>query len=651
MGCGMKAIQNLALFHPLSICRSFRFYREISTAVLISLRLSRRFRHGMKSAPLSIAHLHFSAKNNVKPRDDPPLKLYHSMIEAQNVYEFSIPRQDYSLKQDVAKANCTITRLCEEGRISSARELFEVMPERDVISWTALITGYMKCGLVKEARELFDRVDAQKNVVTYTAMISGYLKAKRIVEAEKLFDEMPDKNVIAWNTMIDGYIRSGKTEQALALFGKMRERNVHSWNTVISGLVNCGRIEEAWGLFDRMPVKNVVSWNIMISGLSRNRRIDEARLLFGKMPERSVVSWNSMITGFIQNGEFDRAMTLFDEMPGKNVVSWTAIISGCVQYGESEEALRTFYNMNRNGRVKPNEGTFACVLGACSDLAGLVEGTQVHQVISKTIYQESEVVISALINMYSKCGEMGMARKVFDYGLRGNRDLVCWNSMISAYSHHGCGREAVMVFEELQRIGFKPNDVTYIGLLSACSHAGLVQEGLNYFEMLMRDKSVKVREEHYTCIVDLYGRAGRLQEALDLVTKLPMRASVNLWCTLLLGCDIHGNDEIGKRVEDVLLDVGSANAGTYALLCNLYAACGKSKEAEMVKMKMKDEGLKKQPGCSWIEAGTRFHVFIAGDKSHREFEAMSWLLLDLHRKMKRIGNKIFDNLLIDVKFF
>lgn len=649
----MKAIQNIVSFHPLSLCRSFRIYREISTvtAVLNSLRSTRCFRHGMKSPPFSIVQLHLSAKNNVEPHDDLPLKLYHSMIEAQNISEFSIPRQDYSVKQDVAKANCMITRLCEESRVSAARELFEVMPERDVISWTALITGYAKCGLVKEARELFDRVDAQKNVVTYTAMISGYLKTRKIAEAEKLFDEMPDKNAIAWNTMIDGYIRSGKTEQALALFEKMTERNVHSWNTVISGLVNCGRIEGARGLFDRMPVRNVVSWNIMLSGLSRNRRIDEARLLFGKMPERSVVSWNAMITGFIQNGEFDRAMTLFDEMPGKNVVSWTAIISGCVQYGKSEEALRTFYIMNRNGRVRPNEGTFACVLGACSDLAGLVEGTQAHQVISKTIYQESEVVISALINMYSKCGELGMARKVFDYGLRGNRDVVCWNSMISAYAHHGCGKAAINVFKEMQRTGFRPNDVTYIGLLSACSHSGLVQEGLKYFEVLMRDKSVKVREEHYTCIVDLYGRAGRLQEAFDLITKLPMRASVNSWCTLLLGCDIHGNDEIGKRVEDVLLGLESANAGTYALLYNLYAGCGKSKEAEMVKMKMKGEGLKKQPGCSWIEAGNRSHVFIAGDRSHREFEAMSWLLLDLHKKMKRTENRIFDNILIDGKFF
>lgn len=610
-------------------------YRQISTVaeLLTSLQSSRNSCHNVR-APLSIVRFNFSAENYVKSRNDPPLKLYHSMIQPGKVLEFSIPRRDYSLKREVAKANCTITRLCEEGKICEARELFEGMPERDVISWTALISGYMKCGLVKEARELFDRVDAEKNDVTWTAMISGYLKTKRVAEAEKLFDEMPDKNVVAWNTMIEGYVRSGRIEQALMLFERMRERNIVSWNTVISGLMSCGRIQEARGIFDRMPVKNEISWNILISGLARNGRIDEARLAFDGMPERSVVSWNAMITGFIQNGELEKARRLFDEIPGKNVVSWTAIISGYVQHGKSEEALRAFYTMNRSRRVNPNEGTFASVLGACSNLAGLVEGMQVHQVISKTIYQESKFVISALINMYSKCGVVVMARKVFDHGLRRCRDLVCWNSMISAYAHHGCGREAILIFEEMQCVGFKPNDVTYVGLLSACSHSGLVEEGLNYFEMLVRDKPIRVREEHYTCTVDLYGRAGRLEEAFELIKQLPEKASINSWCTLLLGCKIHGNDDIGKQVADRILDVETANAGTYALLSNLYTARGKSTEAEILKLRMKGEGMKKQPGCSWIEVGNKFHVFVVGDRSHEEHEAMRPLIFDLHGCLK-----------------
>ncbi|XP_011075402.1 pentatricopeptide repeat-containing protein At2g35030, mitochondrial [Sesamum indicum] len=649
--------------------------------MLTSIRASRTLRHGLNVIKPTPLCMHVLGESYIKLQDARTLKLYHSIGRTQKNSDFFFPREDYTLKKDVAKANWMITKLCQEGYISEARELFEEMPERDVISWTALISGYVKCGLVKEARELFDRGDAEKNVVTWTAMMSGYWKIGRVSEAERLFDEMPDKNVVAWNTMIDGYVRSDRIKQALHVFERMEERNVVSWNIVISGLVNCGRVEEAREFFDQMPIGNVISWTILISGFARNGRVDEARLLFDRMPERNVVSWNAMIsgyaqntrlgeayslfekmpvkdvqswntmiTGFIKNGELETGWGLFNQMPGKNVISWTAMISGCVQYGKSEEALKIFYYMSRDRKVKPNEGTFVSVLGACSDLAGLSEGMQVHQVISKTVYQESEFVISALVNMYSKCGELVMARKMFDDGLGCERDLVCWNSMIAAYAHHGCGREAIMLFEDMQNVGVKPNDITYVGLLSACSHAGLVQEGLNYFEVLLRDKSIKVREDHYTCTIDLYGRAGRLQEAFDLIEQLPLKASAYAWGTLLLGCNIHGNADIGKLVADKLLDLEPANAGSYALLSNIYTTSGKWKEAEMLRLKMKDGRLKKQPGCSWIEVGNKFHVFIVGDRSHSESEAIHSLLLNLHKKMKKIGFSLFDNIVMEEIF-
>ncbi|KAL2482998.1 Pentatricopeptide repeat-containing protein [Forsythia ovata] len=550
-----------------------------------------------------------------------------------------------------------------------ARKLFDEMPDPDVISWTALISGYIKCGMMKEARRLFDRDDAKKNVVTWTAMISGYVKMKNFFEAERLFDEMPEKNVISWNTMIEGYVQSDRIEKALGLFERMGERNVVSWNTVIAGLVNYGRMKDARGLFDRMPQRDVISWTIMISGLARKGRVDEAKVLFDTMPERNVVSWNAMISGyaqnlrldeafhlfermpekdvpswnamiagFIQNRDLERARNLFNEMPRKNVVSWTAMINGYVQDGQSEEALRTFFNMKKDSRVNPNEGTFVSVLGACSDLAGLSEGKQVHQVIIKTVYEENEFVISALINMYSKCGELVMARKMFEDGLKGQRDLVSWNTMIAAYSHHGCGRNAIKLFKEMQNMGFKPNDVTYVGLLSACSHAGLVEQGLKYFDMLLRDECIEVRDDHYSCLVDLCGRAGRLKEAYDLIEQLRNKVSAGVWGALLAGCNVHGDEDVGKLAAIKLLDMEPENAGTYMLLSNIYASSGKWKEAAFQRLKMKEKGLKKQPGCSWIEVGNRFHVFVVGDKSHSESEIIGSLLFNLHKKMKKMGS-------------
>ncbi|GER25803.1 pentatricopeptide repeat-containing family protein, partial [Striga asiatica] len=400
----------------------------------------------------------------------------------------------YTHKQDVAKANHTITRLCKEGKIQEAREMFEQMPERDVISWTALISGHVKCGMLEEARAFFDRADAVKNV-----------------------------------------------------------------------------IEDAYELFRQMPERNVVSWTIMVSGLA--------------------------------------------------------------------------------GDGKPNEVTFASVLCACGNLAGLNEGAQVHQVISKTIYhQESNFVVSALINMYSKCGDLEMARRAFDDGLIGHQDLVSWNSMIAAYAQHGHGFKAISVFEEMRKTGFEPNDVTYVGLLNACTHAGLVQEGLNYFNALLEDGSARVRDDHYTCVVDLYGRAGRLKEAYDLITGLSsLKDSAYAWGALLLGCNVHGEREIGRLAAERLLELEPENENSYVLLSNVYRVCGDWKEAEGVKSRMKGGGLKKQPGCSWIEVRNEFRVFVVGDRSslHGDIHLLLW---GLHEKMRKVEDLVLENVLMEENF-
>lgn len=598
-----------------------------------------------------------------------PCKPFHSINGRKSSSElFSIPKIDYTVDQDVARANSTISRLSREGRVLEAQKLFDKLPDPDVISWTALITGYVKCGMIDEARDFFDRVDAKKNVVTWTAMINGYLKMRRIMEAERLFNEMPEKNVVSWNTMIDGYVKCGKLDRALGLFDRMEGRNVVSWNVVIAGLIQYGRIGEAREIFDTMPERNLISWTSMIAGLSRNGRVDEAKLLFERMPQRNTVSWNAMIsgyaqnsrlneafdlfermpgknvtswntmiTGFIQNGDLTMANRLFNLMPEKNVVSWTAIINGHVQGGQSEEALKIFTNMLAHSRTWPNEGTFVSALVACGDLAALAEGRQIHQLISKTAYQMNDFVISALISMYSKCGELLMARKVFNYGIRAQRDLVAWNGIIAAYAHHGHGREAIKLFQEMQDMGLNPNDVTYVGLLTACSHAGLVEEGFKYFDMLVNDRSLKLREDHYTCLLDLCVRAGRFKEASNFTEQLPIKASQYAWGSFLAACNVHGDAVIGKLAAQKLLEAEPENAGSFTLLSNIYAGSGRWTEASQLRMIMKDRGLKKQPGCSWIQVGNGVDLFVVGDKSHSETESIYNLIGSLHSKMKKDG--------------
>ncbi|WOH07905.1 hypothetical protein DCAR_0727339 [Daucus carota subsp. sativus] len=595
--------------------------------------------------------------------------------------QLALPRLDYTLNRNVARSNWIITKFSKEGRIDEARKLFDELPDPDVITWTAIVSGYVKCGMMREARRLFDRKDAKKNVVTWTALISGYLRNKRVFEAEKLFNEMPERNVVSWNTMIEGYVRNGLIDSALGLFDRMPERNVVSWNTVINALAKCGKIEaalrlfdempekdviswtamvgglaklgrldEARRLFDRMPERNVVSWNAMITGYTQNKELDEAFYLFERMPEKDVPSWNTMITGFTQNGELGMARKLFDEMPLKNVISWSTLINGYVLDDQSEEALKIFMHMQAEGSVKPNEGTFVSLLGACSSLAGLSEGKQIHQNISKTVYQDDKLVVSALLNMYAKCGELTIAKKIFNDGLRSQRDLVSWNGMIAAYAHHGRGSDAINLFKEMQNFGFKPNDVTYVALLAACSHAGLVEEGLQYFDQLTKDRSIQVNEDHYTCLIDLCGRAGSLKEAFNLIKKLPVKPSSSVWGALLAGCNVYGNANLGKLVAKQMLAAEAENAGTYILQANIYSSSGKWREAANLRMKMKEKGLKKQPGCSWIEIGNRFHVFVVGDKSHCDTKLIYNLLGNLHSKMKKDGSVQNDELIIEEEF-
>ncbi|XP_062227975.1 pentatricopeptide repeat-containing protein At2g35030, mitochondrial [Phragmites australis] len=576
----------------------------------------------------------------------------------------------------VQDPNRRIAELAAAGRVCDARRLFDGTPDLDVVSWTALVASYARQGMLREARELFDRPDARRNVVTWTALLSGYARTRRVDEAQALFERMPERNVVSWNTMLEAYamagrvgdacllfdrmpvrdagswnillaalVRSGSVEKARKLFDRMPERDVMAWTTMVAGIARNGNVDEARVLFDGMPERNVVSWNAMISGYTRNKRIDEALDLFVKMPMRDIASWNIMITGFIQNKDLKRARELFNEMPNRNVVTWTTMMNGYLQGMQSELALKLFSGMLIAG-IRPNQVTFLGALDACSNLAALCEGQQVHQMICKTEFQFDTFVESTLMNVYAKCGEIRLARKVFD--LSREKDLVSWNGIIAAYAHHGVGIEAIRLYEKMQENGYKPNDVTYVVLLSACSHSGLVDEGLKIFESMVKDRSTVLRDEHYTCLIDICSRAGRLDDAKRLIQWLKIKpTSGSVWSALLGGCNAHGNESIGNLAARNLLEAEPDNAGTYTLLSNIYASAGKWKEAAEIRSEMNNRGLKKQPGCSWIEVANRVHVFVSRDKSHSESDVINGVLQDVHHIMRLAGTVPRDHVLVD----
>eukprot|EP01018_Ginkgo_biloba_P039897 Gb_15476 [translate_table: standard] len=569
-----------------------------------------------------------------------------------------------SVDGDVSSCNVMITRYVRNGRIEDARQLFDRMVRRDVVSWTAMVSGYAQNGRIDDARGLFDKMP-ERNVISWTAMLSGYIQNGRIDEAYRLFEKMPERNIVSWNTMIAGYIQKGKVECAHQLFDRMPERNVVSWNAMITAYAQKGRIEDAYQLFNEMPERDVISWTSMVAGFSQNGRIDDARQLFEKMPkrnviswnaliagyaqnfrindarqlfdempERNVASWNSMIAGYVQNERIQDACLLFDRMPERNVVSWTAMITGFTQSEQGEEALKIFSQM-QHGSTKPNRATFVSILGACASLAAFEQGKQLHQYTIKMGFQSNIYVGSAFISMYAKCGFIDNARQMFDE--ISDRDVVSWNSMIAGYAQHGFGNKALKIFEEMQQAGMKPNDVTFIGVLSACSHAGLVDEGLYYFGSMDQDHCIRPRADHYACMIDLLGRAGRLEEAKGFVSRATCEPNSSMWGALLGACRIHGNMELGKVAAERLFELEPENAGTYMLLSNIYAADGRWDDVARVRMMMKNRGLKKQPGCSWIEVKNRVHVFLVGDRSHAQTEKIYSTLESLDQKMKQAG--------------
>eukprot|EP01018_Ginkgo_biloba_P007725 Gb_41234 [translate_table: standard] len=573
---------------------------------------------------------------------------------------------------NVVSWNTMIVAYAQNGHIDDAFKLFQRIPERDVVSWNAMIAGYAQNGHVDEALKLFQNM-SKPNVISWNAMISGYAQNGYCEEALKLFGQMqvagvkPDSktfasvfpacanltalekgmaihgkliktglpfNIIVESSLVDMYAKCGSIEKARDLFDKMPLRNTVSWNAMISGYVQNGRVDEAFKLFQKMPNPDVISWNTMIEGYTQNGQVDEALKLFQEMPKRDMVSWTVMITGYTQNGHVHEALKLFQEIPERDVASWTAMIAGYARNGQGMEALMLFQQMQLTG-VKPESKTFASVLPACSYLAALEQGMEIHKEILRSGFQSDVFVVNALIDMYAKCGSIHKACCLFDK--MQERNAASWTAMIAAYAMHGCGKEALKLFEQMQHSGMKPNHVTFICVLSACCHAGLVHEGWQYFHCMSQNFHMTPAMEHYVCMVDLLGRAGYFDEAQDIINKMPMKPSATLWRCLLGACRIHNNIDLGECVAECLFKLDPKNAAPYVLLSNIYAASGRWDDTEYVRRMMKDRKVKKMPGFSWIEVNKQVHAFLAGDKSHPQTQEIYAKLEILYRQMKVAG--------------
>ncbi|CAD5181660.1 unnamed protein product [Musa acuminata subsp. malaccensis] len=438
------------------------------------------------------------------------------------------------------------------------------------------------------------------HVYAQTALADLYSKLDGMEAARKIFDGMPVKNVVSWNSILSMHMRAGELEAARRVFDEMPVRDVISWNSIISGYAKAGDMDSAAELFDCMPERNPASWNGMISGYINRGDMGMAREFFEEMPVRSNVSWIAMISGYTRCGDVASAWEIFDQMEKKDLYAWNAMIACYAQNGCPREAIQSFNRMRKpDSGVEPDEMTFSSVISACSQLGNLRFGLWIEEYMRLLGIELDDHLRTALVDLYSKCGGMDKAFELFS-GFR-RRDLVSYSAIILGCGINGRSNDAIKLFQKMLDEKVSPNAATFVGLLTAYNHAGLVEEGRRCFASMSKKHKVAPSVDHYAIIVDLVGRSGRLEEAYQLIRKMPMQPHVGVWGALLLASRLHGNIEFGELAARNCFKMKPEESGYYLLLAGLYAEAGKWEKAKRLRKMMEAKGLYKMPGCSWVE--------------------------------------------------
>ncbi|KAG7016718.1 Pentatricopeptide repeat-containing protein, chloroplastic, partial [Cucurbita argyrosperma subsp. argyrosperma] len=527
-------------------------------------------------------------------------------------------------------------------RMDYARHLFDHFPDPKLALWNATFRGYVRNEFYREVIFLsgkMKRMDVRPNCFTFPLVLKSCAKISAFVEGEQIHCEVIkggfEGNQFVATTLIDVYSVGRAIGSAYKVFVGMLERNVVAWTSMISGYILCNDVVFARRLFDLAPERDVVLWNIMVSGYIEIGDMAAARKLFDAMPYRDVMSWNTMLNGYANNGDIEACEQLFEEMPERNVFSWNGLIGAYAHKGCFFEVLGCFKRMLIDGLVVPNDATLVTVLSACARLGALDLGKWVHVYAATIGFKGSIYVGNALIDMYSKCGVIENAMEVF--GSMDSKDVITWNSVICGLATHGCGADALNLFHQMKITGVKPDGITFIGVLCSCTHLGLVKEGISHFNSMVHDYSIVPQIEHYGCMVDLFGRAGLLDRAIEFVKRMPMEADAVIWAALLGACRIHKNIDLGELALQKLIQLEPKNPANYVMLSNIYGDVGRWKDVARLKILMRDTGSKKLPGCSLIEVNDSVVEFYSLDERHSESEEIYGVLKGLMKLLRSFG--------------
>ncbi|XVF62762.1 hypothetical protein PTKIN_Ptkin09bG0034500 [Pterospermum kingtungense] len=548
-------------------------------------------------------------------------------------------------------------------RLTESRTVFNSVKDKSIYLWNSMISGYLKNYSYVEAFDLFCKMGhfkAKPDDFTL-ATVSKVAGESRDLKVGKLVHCLGIKtgfvlDIVVSNSLISMYGKCGEFEAMKKVFDEMCKRNVGSWNALISGYANSGDCrlgKDLWEVFKNMQIDGMKLDGFTISSLlplsagEGTRGCDYGRELHCYILKNDLDSdFGSdvhlgccLIDVYSRSGKVLMGRNVFDRMRFRNIYAWTAMINGYVENGYFDEALVLFQEMQLSDGIAPNKVSLVSVLPACSSYAGLMAGKQIHGYAIRKELSHDVALCNALIDMYSKCGSLDSARQVFENGSF-CKDAISWSSMICGYGLHGKGEEAISLYDQMILLGNKPDMITVVGVLSACGRSGLVNKGLSIYSSITNEYGMKPTAEICACIVDMLGRSGQLDQALDFIKTMPVQPGPSIWGALFSASELHGNLEMQDLAHRFLIQLEPENPSNYVSLSNLHAASKRWDAVAGLRKMMKERGLRKAPGCSWININGKTHCFYVADKAHPHSTSIYEILDELIFIMKGAGYPI-----------
>lgn len=553
----------------------------------------------------------------------------------------------FGFESDVDVLNALITMYVKCGDISNARLVFDTMPTRDRISWNAMISGYFENGECWEGFKLFLRMrefSVIPDLITMTSLISaceliGDERLGREIHGYVMRTEFGD-DVSVYNSLIQMYSSVGHLEEAEKVFFRMERKDVVSWTAMVTGYDNNAHPDKAVKTYKTMELQGVIPDEITVASVLTAcaclGHLDMGAKLHELANRTGLISYvivaNTLIDMYSKCKCIDKALEVFHRIPYKNVISWTSIILGLRINNRCFEALIFFRQMKI--LVKPNSVTLVSVLSACSRIGALMCGKEIHAHALRTGVAFDGFLPNSLLDMYVRCGRMGPAWNQFNSN---KKSAAAWNILLTGYAQRRQGALAVELFHRMIDSEVNPDEITFIALLCACGRSGMVTEGLEYFSYMKHKYYITPNLKHYACMVDLLGRAGKLDDAYEFIHKMPINPDPAIWGALLNACRIHKRIELGELAAQQIFERDDESVGYYILLCNLYADSGRWDEVAKVRQTMSERGLTLDPGCSWVEVKGKVHAFLTGDSFHPQIKEINTVLEGFYEKMKAVG--------------